>query len=285
MTIKIRRLSYALGAEVLGVDPSRAQDAATVAAIRAAWLEHLVLVFPGMDMTVAQHVEFSRQFGELEAHPVAGLRDEDHPEMFRVTNRITNGKRSETAEAGRVWHSDGAYTLRPPTGALLHCRARPDVGGDTWFTNMYRAYDTLSDTLKGIVDKLSVVNDLGAIPATKRRDPLKLAQALQENPPVVQPMVRVHPETGRKALYLSEAVTRRIDGMTEEESRGLLQYLFAHSVRPEFTFRHTWRLHDLVLWDNRCAMHLAPPDFDPAQLREMFRTTLVGETMGRALAR
>ena len=102
---------------------------------------------------------------------------------------------------------------------------------------------------------------------------------------MVQPMVRVHPETGRKALYLSEAVTRRIDGMKEEESRGLLQYLFAHSVRPEFTFRHTWRLHDLVLWDNRCAMHLAPPDFDPAQLREMFRTTLVGEPMGRALAR
>ena len=285
MMIKVRRLAYGLGAEVLGVDPSRAQDAATVVAIRAAWLEHLVLVFPGMDMTVAQHVEFSRHFGELEAHPVAGLRDEDHPEMFRVTNRVTAGKRSETAEAGRVWHSDGAYTLRPPTGGFLHCHARPDVGGDTWFTNMYRAYDTLSATLKGIADRLSVVNDLGAIPATKRRDTVKLAQAMRENPPVVQPMVRVHSETGRKALYLSEAVTRRIDGMSEEESRGLLQYLFAHSVRPEFTFRHTWRLHDLVLWDNRCAMHLAPPDFDQGQLREMFRTTLVGEPMGRALPR
>ncbi len=280
MSLSVRRLAYGLGAEVSGLDLSRPLARSAFAEIRAIWLEHLVLVFPGQDITLEQHIEFSSGFGELEVHPKKHLRHAVYPPIFEVTNRVVDGRKSDTAEVGRLWHSDGAYTLRPPTGSLLHCRALPPVGGDTWFTNMYMAYDRLSPTLQGIVDALHVVNDLGARLETKGQDPQRVADHLRDNPPVVQPMVRTHPETGRKALYVNETVTREIHGMTREESDGLLRYLFRHSVRPEFTFRHRWAQHDLVLWDNRCAMHMAPADYDPVQLRHMCRTTIAGEPFG-----
>lgn len=275
MKLQISRLAFGLGAEVTGVDASQPVADETIAEIRQAWLEHLVLVFPGQDLDLEQHIAFSRRFGALELHPAKQYRHQDHPEIFEVTNRIIDGRKSLTAEVGRKWHSDGAFTVRPPTGSLLHCRQLPSVGGDTWFANMYAAYDKLSPTLQKVLDGLSVVNDLGSYTAVRQLD-----DHVHDNPPVVQPMVRVHAETGRRALYLNETVTRQIHGMTREESAGLLQYLFAHSVRPEFTYRHRWRRHDLVLWDNRCAMHLATGDFDPAEVRQMYRTTLEGAPSG-----
>ena len=275
MALKITRLSFGLGAEVLGLDLSEPVDDATIQQIRRIWLEHLVLVFPGQDITLEQHIAFSRRFGKLEVHPEKHFRHKEYPEIFEVTNRMVDGKKSLTGEVGLRWHSDGAFTLRPPTGSLLHCVQLPSVGGDTWFTNMYMAYDALSQTLKNVVDELRVVNDLGSYTVVKQ-----LAEHLDANPAVVQPMVRVHPETGRKALYLNETVTRQIHGMTREESAGLLQYLFAHSVKPQFTYRHRWRRHDLVIWDNRCAMHLAAGDYDKREIRQMYRTTLEGEPIG-----
>lgn len=275
MALKITRLSFGLGAEVLGLDLSEPVDDATIQQIRRIWLEHLVLVFPGQDITLLQHIAFSRRFGKLEVHPEKHFRHQEYPEIFEVTNRMVDGKKSLTGEVGLRWHSDGAFTLRPPTGSLLHCVQLPSVGGDTWFTNMYMAYDALSQTLKNVVDELRVVNDLGSYTVVKQ-----LEEHLEANPAVVQPMVRVHPETGRKALYLNETVTRQIHGMTREESAGLLQYLFAHSVKPQFTYRHRWRRHDLVIWDNRCAMHLAAGDYDKREIRQMYRTTLEGEPIG-----
>lgn len=277
-TLQINRLAFGLGAEVLGLDASRPVDDGTIQEIRRAWLEHLVLVFPGQDINLEQHIAFSRRFGRLEVHPAKHYRHKDHPEIFEVTNRLIDGKKSLTAEVGRKWHSDGAFTVRPPTGSLLHCRQHPSVGGDTWFANMYAAYEKLSPALKEVVDGLSVVNDLAAVTAATAVR--QLDDHLEDNPAVVQPMVRVHPETGRRALYLNESVTRQIHGMTREESAGLLQYLFAHSVRPEFTYRHRWRRHDLIMWDNRCAMHMAPGDFDRSEVRQMYRTTLEGEPSG-----
>jgi taurine dioxygenase len=280
MSIQVERLAYGLGAAVTGIDLAKPLDAATRAAVQAAWLEHLVLVFPGQPLDMQQQIAFSRNFGELELHPEKHYRHPQFPEIFEITNRTVNGKRSETAEVGRTWHSDGAFTLRPPTGSLLHCREIPAYGGDTWFSNMYLAYERLSDTMKRVIDGLEVVNDLGHYMDVKNRDPSKTADHLRDNPPVVQPLVRVHPETGRKALYLNETVTRQIHGMTMAESEGLLRFLFAHQVRPEFTYRHHWRRHDLVLWDNRCTMHLAPKDYDHSQLRLMCRTTLIGKPLG-----
>jgi taurine dioxygenase len=146
---------------------------------------------------------------------------------------------------------------------------------------MYMAYDTLSDAMKQMIDGLEVVNDISLVSRYAGRDPQTSIQHMRDNPPVVQPMVRVHPETGRKALFLNETVTRAIHGMTEAESEGLLRYLFQHSVRPEFTYRHAWRVDDLVIWDNRCTMHLAPEDFSQHEIRQMFRTTLMGLPLGR----
>jgi len=280
MSLAIQRLAYGLGAAVTGIDISQPLGTDVVAEIQAAWMEHLVLVFPGQHLDMAQHIAFSRHFGELELHPEKHYRHPQYPEIFEITNRSVNGKRSETAEVGRSWHSDGAFTLRPPTGSLLYCREIPEYGGDTWFANMYLAYDRLSDTMKRVIDGLEVVNDLAHYMDVKNRDPGKTADHLRDNPPVVQPLVRVHPVTGRKALYLNETVTRQIHGMTPAESEGLLRFLFAHQVRPEFTYRHRWQRNDLVMWDNRCTMHLAPKDYDHSQLRLMCRTTLIGAPLG-----
>lgn len=280
MNLKVNPLAYGLGAAVTGVDLRSDLDDSTIAAIRNAWLEHLVLVFPEQNLTMEQHIRFSSRFGELEVHPQKHYRHPVYPEIFEVTNRVVNGRKSDSAEAGRRWHSDGAFSLRPPTGSLLFCEELPPVGGDTWFTNMYMAYETLSPTLRGIVDGLQVVNDLASTLEMKWRDPAKVRDHLIDNPAVVQPMVRTHAETRRRALYLNETVTRQIYGMTTQESEGLLRFLFAHSIKPEFTYRHRWHRHDLVLWDNRCTMHLAPADYDRRHVRHMRRTTLKGESLG-----
>lgn len=280
MAIEIKRLAHGLGAQIRGIDPTKPLDQDTIKAVRAAWLAHKAVVFPDMEMTPAQHVAFSRSFGELELHLLPSVRHQDHPEIMEVTNRIINGKPAITSKTGREWHSDGAFTTCPPTGSLLHCRELPDVGGDTWFSNMVMAYDTLSPTMKRMIEPLRVVNNLQKS-KQRTRDPL---QTDDENrrliPPVVQPMVRVHPETGLKALYLSETITTQVFGMSVEESEGLLNYLFEHSVRAPFTYRHSWSKWDLVMWDNRSTMHLAPGDYDPSQVRRMFRTTLVGTPSG-----
>ncbi len=285
--MRVRKLAYGCGAEITDVDLSADLPQSTIDDIREAWLKHVILVFPNQDFTIDQHIRFSRRFGELESHPMKNLRSPLGPEILEIHNRVIDGKPSETGDIGRNWHSDGAFTTQPPTGSFLHCRAMPEAGGNTWFNNMYMAYETLSPKMKNIIADLEVVNDINNIyiraGGVGRRDPHKVAEDNRLNPPVIQSMVRVHSETGRKALYLSEAVTQRIVGLTQDEGAGILQYLFKHSVRPEFTYRHYWRINDLVLWDNRCAMHLAPRDYDPGEIRHMCRTTLTGEKLGRYL--
>ena len=284
--MRVRKLAYALGAEITGVDLKQDLDAGMIAAIRAAWLEHLVLVFPGQNLTTEEHIRFSRRFGELELHALKNLQGKEHPEILEITNRIVDGKRSETAEVGRQWHTDGSATTRPSLGSLLYCRAMPEAGGNTWFASMYAAYNTLSDTMKGVLDPLESVQDLGYFYGNRgigAREADKVSADIGDNPAVVQPLVTVHPETGRKALFVNESLIRQIHGMNREESAGLLQYLHRHATRPEFTYRHYWRVGDLVMWDNRCTQHLAPRDYDPDQVRHMCRTTLKGHSQGRYL--
>lgn len=285
MVMCVRKLSYAGGAEITGLDLSKDLTAEEISAVRTAWLENLVLVFPGQEITMEQHVRFSRNFGELEIHPIKEYQGSSLPEIIEITNRVVNDKPSETGEVGRQWHSDGSYTTRPPTGSFLHCRALPDVGGNTWFSNMYMAYEALSPKMKELIADLEVVNDLGLYFQQTRtaREDSKVAANRRDNPPVVQSLIRVHPETGRKALYVNEACSREILGMSVEESAAILQFLFRHSVRPEFTYRHVWSLFDIVLWDNRCLIHIAPKDYDYDQVRHMCRTTLTGEPCGRLL--
>lgn len=284
--MKIRKLAFALGAEITGIDLSAPLEQAAIADIRAAWMEHIVLVFPDQALSHEQHIAFSRRLGELELHPLKNFQGAGHPEILEITNRGRDGMRSETGAVGREWHTDGAYTVRPPTGSLLYCRELPEAGGNTWFSSLYMAYDTLSGAMQEIVDQLSVVNDLNyyfAASGNSRHQEVTKARASVDTPAVVQPLVRIHPETGRKALFISPAVAQRFDGMTQAESAGLLRYLGEHAVRPEFTYRHYWRVGDLLMWDNRCCLHLAPADYDPAQIRTMCRTTLRGESQGRLL--
>ncbi len=280
-TIGIRRLSNAIGAEITGVDLTQPIDDAMFDSIEKAWHEHLVLLFRDQDITPAQHVAFSRRLGDLDqnnANPFYRL--EEFPEILQITNLKVGGKPSDTRNTGRNWHSDLSYTRNPAKGSLLNCRQKPDVGGDTMFTNMYLAYETLSEKMRAIVDDLWAVHDISLVAGIGERDPEKVAEMKRISPPIAHPVVRVHPDTGRKALFVSQRVHRFV-GMTNEESRPILDFLCDHATRHEFVYRHQWRVHDLLLWDNRCTMHLALADFDQSQPRHMLRTTLLGEPMGR----
>lgn len=281
MGIEVRRLSYGLGAEIRGVDLGRPLDEAAVAQIRQAWLDHLILLFRDQDIAPADHIRFSRHFGPVEDYPLVHYRLADHPEIFLLTNQPVAGKKSETMNAGRHWHSDLSFTQRPAMGSLLRCIQIPDVGGDTIFANQYMAYEALSPAFRAVIEPLSAVHELFSKTKDLRNlDQGQVKDMKKTNPRVIQPVVRVHPETGRKALFVSEAVTTRIVGMSQEESDAILEFLFAHQVQIQFTYRHRWRKNDIVMWDNRCTLHMAVPDNDHLQPRVMHRTTISGTPCG-----
>ncbi|MCJ2051785.1 TauD/TfdA dioxygenase family protein [Methylobacterium sp. J-070] len=282
MGVNVEPLGYALGAAVTGLDLSREVNAADMAAVHAAWLKHLVLVFPGQNLTPEQHMRFSRNFGRLDQHASQprNYLDPEHPELLMITNKPIAGKPSDTRNTGRNWHTDLTFTLRPAKGALLLCREKPPVGGDTMWANLYLAYEMLSPRMRDFVEGLEAVHDASLIKNIEQRDPEKVAELKRLNPPVVHPVVRTHPETGRKSLLIGQRI-RRFVGMSDEESDAILHFLNEHAMAPEFVYRHRWTVGDLVLWDNRCTQHIALPDFDPSQYRHMVRCSLEGEEVGR----
>lgn len=282
MALKLRKLSYPLGAEVCDIDLAQPMSEAQFGEIYRAFLDHGILLFRNQDITRSQHIEFSRRFGELDRHEALPRdRHPEHAELLRVTNRPNpDGSPSDSRYTGRQWHSDMSFTTVPSLGSLLRSWEVSEVGGDTLFANMYLAYETLSQGMKKLIADLHGIQLSGT---RKINDPKSGVPRQEEqkkiNPPVAQPVVRVHPETGRKALYLGEKV-KRFDGMTEEESRPLIDYLNRHATRPEFVYRHQWRKNDILAWDNRCTMHQALGDFDETQLRDMERTTILGTPSG-----
>ncbi len=279
----VRPLGFALGAEVTGVDLRSALSPRDREAIHRAWLEHLVLVFPGQDLEPEELIAFSRQFGELDRHDsTPHYRDPAHPEILLVTNRPRDGKPSETRNTGRNWHSDLTYTNRPAKGALLLCKEKPPVGGDTMFSNLYLAYETLSPKYRAFLEQLEAIHDVTLVKGIEKRDPAKVADMKRLNPPIAHPLVRVHPETGRKVLFAGQRV-RGFVGMTEDESAPILAFLNQHAASYEFTYRHRWTVGDIVMWDNRCTQHVALPDFDQTKTRHMIRCSLLGDLSGRVL--
>ncbi len=281
MALELRKLSYALGAEVRGIDVTKVTET-QFGEVYDAFLDNGILLFRDQDITREQHIDFSRRFGELDRHDALPRdRHPDHPEILLVTNEPNpDGSPSESRYTGRQWHSDMSFTPVPSLGSLLRGIIVPEVGGDTVFANMYLAYETLSGGMKKMIADLHGIQMAGTrkianpeIGASRADEQLKL------NPPIAQPVVRVHPETGRKALYLGDKV-KRFDGLTEEESQPLIKYLNAHATRFEFIYRHQWRRNDIVVWDNRCTMHLALGDFDETQRRHMERTTVLGTPSG-----
>jgi taurine dioxygenase len=285
-TLQTRRLSNAFGVEVLGLDLSANLTDETIGEIRSLWNEYGIVLLRGQDITPGQLIAYSRRFGELDLHEtLKPFRHPEHPELFVLSTIPVNGKPSVSENVGRHWHSDLSYTTRPPLGSIFHALVLPDVGGDTMFTSMHAAYDALSEKMKELIEGLEAVHDYMGVENMKKRDPKLVAELREANPPIAQPLVRVHAETGRKALYLSEQMTKRIVGMTERESMPLLRFLFEHSVDPLFTYRHKWQRHDIIMWDNRSTMHLALADFAPGAHRYCMRTTIMGQPSGYVVER
>jgi taurine dioxygenase len=282
MTIRLRKLSYALGAEVLDVDVARPMSEQQFGEIYRAFLDNNILLFRNQSISRGQHIEFSRRFGELDRHEALPRdRHKTYSELLMVTNEPkADGSPSDTKYTGRQWHSDMSFTTAPSLGSLLRCYACPDVGGDTLFANMYLAYEALSDGMKKLIGGLHGIHLSGTRKlANDDSGVVRAEEQKRINPPVAQPVVRVHPETGRKALYIGEKV-KRFDGWTEEESQPVIEFLVRHATRPEFLYRHQWRKNDILAWDNRCVMHQALGDFDETQLRHMERTTVLGTPSG-----
>lgn len=276
----IRPLDAALGAEVFGLDLSQPLSDSDFARLHRAHLDHHLLIFRDMRITPTQQVEFSRRFGPLQIHVLRQFQLPSDPEILIISNIKENKQPIGLGDAGHYWHSDLSYKEIPSLGSMLHAQELPRDGGDTLFANQHTAWESLPQALKDKVANLTAEHSyLAKYAELQRRNPWRpnLTQAqIDEVKPVVQPVVRVHPETGRRALFVSEHFTTRIVGLAQEESDALLAELFDYSTRPEHVYRHQWLPHDMVFWDNRSLMHLAagcPED----QRRKLYRTTIEGD--------
>jgi len=271
--ITVRRLAGGCGAEIGGVDLTRPLDAGTVADLRQALLDHLVILLRDQPLSPAQFSTFARLFGTPSEYPfVKGI--EGHPEIIRVAKL-----EHERVNFGGVWHSDTAYLDEPPMGSMLLAQELPPYGGDTLFANQYLAYEALSPGLRRLLDGMLAVNSSAKADVTRTREDRVRDSARTETRReyvAEHPVVRTHPETGRKALYVNLAHTVRFKDMTEEESAPLLGYLFQHQVRPEFTCRVAWRPGTIAFWDNRAAQHNPINDYHGFR-RVMLRITLAGD--------
>jgi taurine dioxygenase len=270
--LEVRPLSGALGAEVIGVDLAAPLDDDAVAALRTALLEHVVIFFRDQALTPEGMVALARRFGPVVEYPyVRGL-----PECPLVLPVIK--ERQEKANFGGVWHSDTAYLEQPAMATMLYALETPPLGGDTLFANMALAYDALSDGMKRMLGGLRAFNVGNKPVALETREEMrgKRAGAEVDADGTLHPVVRTHPETGRKALYVNRAHTTRFEDMSEAESAPLLDYLFAHQIRPEFTCRFAWRPGSLALWDNRASQHYPLNDYH-GHRRVMHRVSIGGD--------
>jgi len=272
----VNPLSPVLGAEMIGADLAADLDDDSFAAIRDAWLEaDGIMVFRDQELTPDDHIAFSRRLGPLEKHVLETYLLPGYPEIYRVSNKVKDGVPQGREKAGTYWHSDLSYMNPPALASLLYGLEVPPSGGDTMFCSLYAAYDALSDTMKSILEGLAAVHDFGFASRGVFRAEQATQSQLDATPAVEHPVVRTHPETGRKVLFVNPGFTSHIVGIHPSESRALLDFLFAHATQPEFIYRHRWRKNDLVMWDNRCTMHYAVADYDGIGERYMHRTTVM----------
>ena len=257
MTIELRPMTAVIGAEVRGLDLRADLRDPVIADLRSALLEHLVLVFRDQELTTESHIAFARRFGQIKVPPVATAHG--GPREINVIDQT-----DPRGEGADNWHADNTYTSTPPMGSLLRVIQLPSVGGDTAFANMCAAYDALSPAIRELCDGLSAVHDVtrSLTKAIERGHSVaNLAEVKASLPPVEHPVVIVHPETGRRALFVNVNSTVRIVGMPEAESEMLLRFLFEHTKEPDFQVRVRWDTRTLVFLDNRCTQHYAVPDY------------------------
>lgn len=271
---QVKRVAGALGAEIQGVDLSAGLTESQAAAVRQVFLEHQVIFFRGQDLTPAQFLRFAEAMGRPVEYPfVKGI--DGHPVIIPVMKL-----EHERSNFGGIWHSDTTYLEQPPMGSMLLAREVPPFGGDTLFASQYMAYEALSDGMRKLLDPLVAINSSAKADVSKTREDRIASDGRSDAKKeyvAEHPVVRTHPETGRKALYVNIAHTSHFKGMTPEESAPLLQFLFQHQVRPEFTCRFVWQPGSLAFWDNRCVQHNPVNDYHGYR-RVMHRITLAGDT-------
>lgn len=265
-------LTPTIGAEVEGVDLSRPLEARTVAALRQALLDWKVLFFRDQDITTEQHLAFARNFGDLEVHPFAPQKP-GYPEVLAITHDANSRGKENT------WHSDVTWRLEPSLGSILRALEIPPVGGDTLFADMYAAYDGLSEEVKAKVEGRTAIHDFVNFRRGMRKKGMseeEIAAFDRQYPKAEHPVIRTHPETGRKAIYVNAGFTQHIVGMEKAESDALLAHLYAQAAIPEYQCRFRWSKNAIAFWDNRASQHYAASDYYPA-LRRMERVTVVGD--------
>ncbi len=270
---EVKPLSGAVGAVLSGINISEELSAGAIAEIRQAWLEHLVIFFRDQQLSDERLMAFGRRFGDLYLHPNLAKKG-PNPEVIHVVKEP-----DATRVVGAEWHTDTAHVECPPMGAILHALEVPPRGGDTLFANQYLAYEALSDGLKAALDGMKAVHNDSRVAgpnankgrSTQTRDDEEWTPT--EN---AHPVIRTHPETGRKALFVNVASAHKFEGMRRAESAALLQYLFKHATRPEFTCRFNWEPGSVAFWDNRCLKHIAVNDYQ-GHRRDMRRVQLVGD--------
>ena len=270
--IKLSPLTPTIGAEVCNLDLTKPLDAGVIADLKTALLDWKVLFFRDQDVTTEQHLTFARHFGALEVHPFAPSKP-DYPEVLAITHNDKSKGRENT------WHSDVTWREKPSLGSILHALEVPEVGGDTLFSDMYAAYEGLSAEVKAKVEGRVAVHDFAHFRAGLKRQGKTEAEIEvfnQKYPMMEHPVIRTHPETGRKAIYVNAAFTQHIVGLEKEDSDALLAHLYAQAAIPEYQCRFRWRKHSLAFWDNRSGQHYAASDYFPA-VRRMERVTIIGD--------
>lgn len=271
--LEIRKLGDALGAEVRGVNPALPLAPADVRAVEQAFLDHLVLRFRDVPLTAVQLRNFGRQFGPLREHVAKDYRDPEVPEIVIMTNQDAKGNYDQVgAERGVGWHSDGTFEKVPPKATLLHAVALPDRGGNTLFANMYLAYETMPQDLKCRGDGKTALFRLRG--RKQQTQGIVAADDLKKLTDVIHPVIRVHPQTGRKSVFVNPHHTLAIAGMSNGESEALLEEIFAWCYREEFQWEQEWQPGDTIMWENRSAWHSGRADYPKNQLRKFLRTTI-----------
>lgn len=280
--MQINKLSDALGAEITDLDV-REVSQKTAEEIYEAFLEHQILVFRNQDLTPDQQIKFSEYFGEVEVHLAKDHLHPDTDKVILISNKVQNGRYVGAVSAGDYWHSDLSCQDRPNLASFLLAIELPREGGDTGFCNQYLALDTLpTDLLKKIVSRKAVHtfnrmrNPRVRVPEMHKGD-AQMRYADRAPPDAIHPIIRTHPDTGRKALYVSHRFTVGIEGMSDDESRPILDSIFEHQLNEKFIYRHKWCLGDMIMWDNRCTTHHAYGGVPPGQIRHMHRTSLIGD--------
>ena len=267
--IEVDPLIPAIGAEIQGVDLSRPLDDQTYGEIHEAWMKHLVIFFRDQDLTLDQHKAFGRWFGALHIHPAAPG-PEGHPEIF-----VVHTDKDSTFSEGNGWHSDVSCDAEPPMGSILRLHTLPATGGDTLFCNTYLVYDNLSASMKTHLEGLTAIHE-GEQIFRGRYAEEGIDDSGKNYPRAEHPLIRTHPVTGRKCVYVNQAFTTGIKELRYTEARSVLDYLFEQIERPKYQCRFRWRKHSIAMWDNRCAQHYAMWDYRP-HTRSGFRVTVKGD--------